>query len=307
MLNTPAPIVLFAYNRPTHTRKTVEALRKNDLAGDSDLIIFADGPRLDADRPAVREVRAYLRTITGFNSVRITERERNIGLAHSVISGVTEIANRYGKVIVLEDDIVTARFFLKYMNDALNRYELESRVMHISGYMFPLKQIDGLPETFFYRGTSCWGWGTWKRAWDSFEPDAPKLMKEIDRRNARYQFNVLGSLDYHGMLKAHADGKLDSWAVRWYASVFLKNGLCLHPSRSLARNIGHDRTGTHCGKTENYDVEVSNRAVNAFNDVIEEDPGMLLKIIEYNNSIRPSLVRRALSAALHGLLGGKIS
>ncbi|WP_287963196.1 glycosyltransferase [Alcanivorax sp.] len=141
-----APIVLFTYNRPWHTRRTVEALLKNAEARDSDLIVFSDGPR-DADAEAkVAEVRQYLRTIRGFESVRIIEREHNLGLAANIISGVTEVVNESGRAIVLEDDLVTSPWFLQYMNDGLNRFEADDRVISIHGYCYP---VPGLPTVFF--------------------------------------------------------------------------------------------------------------------------------------------------------------
>jgi GT2 family glycosyltransferase len=144
-----APIALFVYNRPWHTRQTVEALKKNQLFDSSDLIILSDGAKDQASAQKVEEVRQYLRTISGFKSVKIIERDCNIGLAQSIISGVTQVINEYGRVIVMEDDLVTSPFFLRYMNDALECYENEDKVISIHGYCYP---ISVLPETFFLKG-----------------------------------------------------------------------------------------------------------------------------------------------------------
>ncbi len=134
-MNNLAPIILFTYNRPWHTRQTIEALQKNLYADKSRLIILSDGPKTEIDVPKVQKVREYIKTVKGFRSIEIIEREKNWGLANNIIDGVTRIINEYGKIIVLEDDIVTSPYFLKFMNEALEFYKDEERVMHISGYM----------------------------------------------------------------------------------------------------------------------------------------------------------------------------
>jgi SAM-dependent methyltransferase len=249
-----APIVLFVYNRPQHTRQTVEALQKNELAADSDLIIYADAAKSDNAEPAVQAVRAYIRTITGFKSVRVVERPYNFGLANSIIDGVTSIVNEYGRVIVLEDDLVTSPYFLRYMNDGLVRYEHEERVISIHGYIYPVKDV--LPGTFFIRGADCWGWATWKRGWDLFQVDGSKLLDELQRKKLTKDFDFGGSYPYTRMLKKQIEGKNNSWAIRWYASAFLANKLTLYPGVSLVLNIGHDGSGTHCGVNDGFSGEM---------------------------------------------------
>ena len=249
-----APIALFVYNRPEHTRKTLESLIANSEFSDTPLYVFCDGAKRKKDITLVRETRELIHSYT-LDNATIIEREENLGLANSIITGVTELSNKYGKLIVVEDDLYVSPYFLKYMNTALGIYEKNNKVMHISGYMFPVK--DELPDTFFYRATSCWGWGTWKRAWDQFEPDVNKLLAGFQDEKKRWEFDIHGSMDYYKMLKHQASGKVDSWAIRWYASVFLNGGLCLHPGRSLVNNIGHDDSGVHCGCTDIYDVNVN--------------------------------------------------
>ncbi len=196
---TLAPIVLFVYNRPAHTRRTVEALQKNDLATDSDLIIYSDAPKTPEAADAVREVRDYIRSITGFRSVRIVERERNWGLANSIIDGVTSVVNEHGRIVVLEDDLITSPYFLSFMNTALETYKYDETVMHISGYMFPIDSAD-LPESFFLRTASCWGWATWDRAWKCFEKCPKKLLNEFSKQTI-YRFNLDGAYDFWARLK----------------------------------------------------------------------------------------------------------
>ena len=243
-----APIALFVYNRPHHTKTVVEALLGNDLAAESELFVFADGPRNPEASEAVNEVRRYIRGITGFRSVTVIERDVNLGCAQSIVSGVTEIVNRFGQVIVVEDDILTSPYFLKYMNEGLDCYRHNERVACIHGYIYPVKAR--LPETFFIRGADIWGWATWKRGWDLYEHDCEKLLNELYAKKLSYK-----------LLKNQIEGKLDTWDIRWYAATFLQDKLTLYPGRSLVRNIGIDGSGTHCGTNALFDTALSREPV----------------------------------------------
>jgi len=255
MINRLAPVVLFVYNRPKHTLKTLRALQKNKGSAETDLYIFCDGAKPNANSSnlqKIQEVRQLVRSEKWCKTVTIREAKSNQGLADSIVKGVTEIINKYQKIIVLEDDIETSPLFLKFMNEALDFYENEEKVMHLSGYMFPVKVP--LPPTFFFNTTSCWGWATWKRAWDYFNPDAEFLLHELQTRNLTHQFSVESSSSHLQQLEANVNGTLKTWAVKWYASVFLQNGFCLHPYPSLTQNIGQDSTGVHSGSTNYYTV-----------------------------------------------------
>lgn len=244
-----APIALFVYNRPWHTGQCLESLMKNDLAGESELFIYADGPKENINPEQlqrIKEVRQVIRAKKWCREVHIIEQDKNKGLANSVIDGVTEIVNRFGKIIVLEDDLVLSGGFLKYMNDALNLYRNEDRLMHVSAYMFPVKE--NLPETFFFNSASCWGWGTWARAWKYFNPDAGALWKKLNESRRMEEYTLSYTNDFDTILRDNVFRKNNSWASRWHTSVFLIKGLCLHPNKSLIRNIGHDDEGEHCKK-----------------------------------------------------------
>ena len=165
----PAPIVLFTYCRPEHTRRTVESLANNCLATDSDLIVYSDAARTAEKRAAVDEVRSYLGAIAGFRSVTIKHRTENYGLARSIIQGVTEVLAQSERIIVLEDDMLTSRHFLSYMNEALSRFAEEERVISVHGYVYPVTVP--LPEAMFLQGADCWGWATWRRGWKHFNPN----------------------------------------------------------------------------------------------------------------------------------------
>jgi hypothetical protein len=250
-----APIALFTYCRPDHTRRTVEALAKNRLAEASDLVVYSDGSRTPAKEAAVDEVRAYLKTITGFRSVTVRHRAENFGLARSIIEGVTEVVEERSHLVVLEDDMLTSPHFLTYINEALARFADDERVASVHGYVFPVEER--LPEAFFLPGADCWGWATWKRAWKHFDPDGSRLLEELRRRGLVRTFDFNGTYPYSRMLEAQVEGRNDSWAVRWYASAFLAGKLTLYPGRTLIANIGQDGSGTHCGIESGWNSVVS--------------------------------------------------
>ena len=240
-----APIALFVYNRPDHTRRTVEALAANTLARETPLHVFSDAPRNKTARRSVEEVRSYIRTITGFQSVAIIERESNFGLARSIIEGVTNLCESYGRVIVVEDDLVTSPHFLSYVNDALTRYEYEDRVMQVVGYMFPIS-LSLEEDAVFLPVTSSWGWGTWKRAWRHFDASGAGYQDLVNDQNLRRAFDLNGKYEFFKMLASQLRGETDSWAIRWYLSVFLMKGLVLYPREPLVENVGFDGSGVNC-------------------------------------------------------------
>lgn len=243
---TLAPIALFVYNRPVHTRQVVESLQKNALAKESELFVYSDASKTEVPAESVRTVREYIRTINGFKSVTIIERDRNLGLANSIIDGVTMMVNRYGRVIVLEDDLVVSAYFLEYMNEALERYQKDERVMQISGHMFPA-EFAATTDAVFLPMTTSWGWATWRRAWEYFDPQSTGYSRLKADAALRKRFNLDGAYDYFSMLEEQLKGRVDSWAVRWNLSVFVRGGLTLFPRATLVTNIGFDGSGTHCG------------------------------------------------------------
>lgn len=283
-----APIALFVYNRPWHIQQTVEALRKNELAASSELFIFSDGPKSEKDREKVCAVREYCKTITGFKSVTLIERALNLGLASSIITGVTEVINRCGRIIVLEDDMVTSPYFLKFMNEALEFYRSEKKVICVHGYIYPIK--DDLPEIFFLKGADCWGWATWKRGWDLFDPDGAKLLKEIKKRKLQKQFNINGAYSYTKLLENNILGRNNSWAVLWRAATFLKDKLTLHPGTSLIHNIGNDDSGTHCRVSNIFDTEISRKPISLTEIPLEENSLIYKEIEKYLKSKKTSFI-----------------
>lgn len=244
-MNTNAPILLFVYNRSAHTRRLVESLLRNAEAAGSSLFIYSDAPRDESVRPAVDEVRRYVRSIRGFDRVEVVERTENWGLARSIIDGISTALQRFDRVIVLEDDLVLSPYFLRFMNEALETYKDEPRVGHIQACDFT--QDPSLPDTFLIKWTGSWGWATWRRAWKHFNPDGQALLDELERRRLTRTFDFDGAYRYTRMLRRQVEGKNNSWAIRWNASLFLADILSLNVGRSLVQNTGFDGSGTHCG------------------------------------------------------------
>lgn len=287
-----APIVFFVYNRPWHTQQAIEALQKNELAKESDLFIFSDAPKTLEAAPAVQEVRDYIRRIKGFKTVSIVERKKNLGLANSIIDGVTKVCNEFGRVIVLEDDLVTSPYFLRFMNEALDLYEHEGKIISIHGYIYPVSKK--LPETFFLRGADCWGWATWRKGWDLFEPDGGKLLDKLKITHSEEQFDFDGTYGYLKMLKAQVRGRNSSWAIRWYASAFLNNKLTLYPGKSLVLNIGNDDSGTHSVTTKKFSGDIADRPIAVGGVQIIENSEARSAIAQYFASNKVSLTQRAI-------------
>ncbi len=253
---SPAPIILFVYNRPLHTCKLLRSLLNNPFHEQSELFIYCDGPKTNADEEmlqSIAEVRRIIRKEKWTLKVSIVEHKTNKGLADSIIEGVTDILKRYDKVIVLEDDLILSPFFLTYMNNALNMYSEEEKVMHISGYMYPVK--GKLPPSFFLGITTCWGWATWKRAWDFYIPSAEALLDGLEQSGRMSEFTFNGAAPFYNHLVANTTGHIKTWAIKWQTSVFLKNGLTLHPFPTLVLNTGNDGSGEHSDQTLIYDLQ----------------------------------------------------
>ena len=285
-----APIILFVYNRSDHTQKVIEALQKNEESKLSDLFIFSDAPKNEEANERVEQVRNYIKTISGFNSITIKEQTQNQGLAKSIINGVTEVVNKFGKIIVLEDDIETSSFFLKYMNDALTFYESEKRVWNITGYQFPIN-ANKIPETFFLYTSSCWSWGTWSDRWKHFDKNPDKYISIMSKKDI-YKFNLYGTFNYFQQITANKTGEINTWAIFWAAEIFINKGLCLFPSKSLVKNIGMDNSGVHCGKTSVYDSEIKEKRIN-FNKIkIKENKFATKLICNFFRKQKQNIIKR---------------
>jgi hypothetical protein len=286
-----APIALFVYNRPTHLEKTVDSLRANDLAPQSDLFIYSDGPANRAKSASVQQVRQLIRGIHGFKSVTLIERERNWGLANSVIAGVTQVCGDFGRVIVMEDDLLTTPDFLTFMNQALDRYEPEPRIHSVSGFNFGLCVSDAYPydALCFYRSSSL-GWGTWKDRWEKADWTMSYYESVCADKQRQRQFNR-GGEDLFPMLALQANAKIDSWAIRWAYSHFQGDGLALLSTRPLVMHIGSDAEATHSRRKSFRQLPLTStyKSILRFPDSAPLESGF---VAELQRLLRPSLARK---------------
>jgi hypothetical protein len=286
-----APIALFVYNRPEHTRRTVEALRANDLAHQSDLFVFADGAKSNSGAEAVGAVRECIHAIDGFRSVTVIERERNLGLSKSIIGGVTQLCNEYGRAIVVEDDVMTAPDFLAFINRGLQRYVNEPKIFSVCAFNLAIVP----PKTYSYDAFCsyrfmCWGWGTWKDRWDKADwsvKDFPEFMADGEQQK---RFNSGGD-DLSWLLAQHMEGRIDSWDTIWAYTHSKHDALALLSAVSRAYNIGFDGTGIHCRRVpfKQNDLPSERHSNYRFPDSVIPEPYFAKEIRRF---LRPSLVRK---------------
>ncbi len=252
-----APIVLFVYNRPEHTRQTVASLQACDLARESHLYVFADGPKSPTDAAGVQAVRQFLQSVDGFAGVTLAAREENRGLARSVIAGVTEVLREHGRAVVLEDDLVFARNYLQFMNDALEAYRDRQAVFSVSGYSYPLPvPADFTDDVYLLPRASSWGWATWEDRWAAADWGVTDYAQFLGSRAVQDGF-AAGGRDLVYMLRKQQLGRIDSWAVRWSYAHYKHNAYCLFPVKSKVHNTGNDKSGTHSPRTTRFRTEVS--------------------------------------------------
>ena len=274
-----APVVLFVYNRPIHTKKTVEALLKNKLASQSIIYIYSDYPKKEEHIKDVKKVREYIHTIKGFKEIHITERKQNYGLAKSIIQGVTEVINKHDKVILIEDDLVTSPMFLTYMNNMLDRYKDEKKIYSITGYNFPPKLMkipkDYEYDIYFSPRAGSWGWATWKDRWDNADWEVKDYNEFLKNKQLQKEFNKGGD-DLTDMLIKQMNGDIDSWAIRWCYTHFKNNAYCIYPTKSYVDNIGMDGSGVHCGLDSKYVVtELNSSSSERYPPAFDEEAVLL--------------------------------
>lgn len=286
-----APVVLFAYARPDHLRRTVASLLRNAEAPITHLYVYCDGTGRPEHQSGVQAVRDYVESIIGFASVTRIHHSTNLGLSRSVIQGVTATLREHGRTIVLEDDLVVSRHFLKFMNEALDCYHDDTNVASIHGYCYPT--VAPLPETFFICGADCWGWATWARAWSDFQSDGRHLLHELRSRRLVKRFDLDGAYPYTRMLEQQIEGRNDSWAIRWHAASFLNGSLTLYPGRSLVHNIGNDASGTHAGVSSAFDQLIDDHPVRVDRIAVAESISGRAAFVDFFRSQQGSRLRRA--------------
>ena len=275
-----APVVIFTYNRLAHTVKTIEALSDNCGADETEVFIYSDGWRNNEDKKKVRAVREYLKSLDKFKKIHLIERKSNMGLADNIIDGVSSVINKYGKVIVVEDDIITSKWFLQYMNDALVKYEGERKVMAVSGYLPPI-ETEGLPQAFFSEVFECWGWGTWDRCWSKFERNPEKLIQDTPKENIR-RININNMVNNWQQVILNYKHVIKTWAIFFHALIIKNNGLVLNNCANLSMNIGKDGTGENSGYEILHDTRIlSDTRVEEFPDKIELNSLAMKYYVDY--------------------------
>ncbi len=286
-----APIALFAYNRPHHVARTVEALLQNPLAGQSELFIFSDGPKTDKDVEKVREVREYLYTIKGFKRIEITEREKNWGLAQSIITGVSTVLNNYDRIIVMEDDILSLPSFLNFINDALAFYEEDEKIFSISGFNYPIPVPASYPHSVYISPrASSLGWATWRDRWAKADWEVKDYEGFKRDKAAQKAFNR-GGPNLTSMLVKQQKGMINSWAIRWCYTHYKQKGYCLFPVNSKIQHIGADGSGSETPKTKKLDV-VFEEAPYEFTPDLQENEGIMEG---YQKYFKQSFIRRIIN------------
>jgi hypothetical protein len=284
-----SPIAVFAYNRPLHVNRLIDSLLSNELFSRSPVFIYCDGPRDLDDQDAVAQTRSVAHQRLGSHA-QIVESEDNKGLAQSIIAGVTDLCRRYGRVIVLEDDLVLHPRCLDFLNAALRHYADDAAIYHVNAYRYPLPPAS-TPN--FSRLVSSWGWATWQRAWINFEPDATKLERRIREADLISVMDFEGTFPYYNMLQNQAKGEIDSWAIRWYASTLLRGGFAICPNVSQVSNYGFDNTGVHCGVSSIFNVELGT-ASEDWPPQVAEDMLTYRQMQAFFRSIRGTFPRRVL-------------
>lgn len=288
-----SPVILFIYNRPELLEKTLAGLLQNRLASDTDLIVYADGAKNTADEQRVEKTRKIIDETTGFKSITKHYNKKNLGLANSIIKGVTEVIRLHENVIVLEDDLLTSPNFLSYMNEALDYYRGEQTIFSISGYSHPVESKKKLPEdVFFVPRAGSWGWATWKNRWDKNDWAVSDYI-EFKKSRAKQKRFCAGGEDLSPMLKAQMTGSINSWAIRWNYTLHKLNGLCVYPKVSKVAHIGNTPAGTHVHNTDKYDVDLDegNRST-VFTDQFDINREIMSEI---NDLVRPSLIRKIIN------------
>ena len=265
---TSTAIAVFGYSRPHHLMRTLRALQLQRTHIPLPLYLFLDGSRGSQDLSAVQACRNVAAYAEKSFDCRVKISERNLGLYHSLTEGVNQILKDYEQVIVLEDDILTSPYFLRFMLDGLSCYADNKRVASIHGYTPPIAV--GLPDTFFLRGADCWGWATWRDRWRLFRSDAEAMVSEIREQGLAHAFDLNGRVQNLKLLEARARGKSGSWAICWHASCYLSGCYTLHPGRSLVRNIGLDATGEHCVASPEMETTLSQASVPVVAQPVEE-------------------------------------
>jgi hypothetical protein len=281
------PIVIFLYKRPRHARELLDSLQKCARLTECEIFIYCDGVKNPADLDNVNETRSVAREFGSKNNASIVEREQNMGLARSIVEGVTQMCDQFGRVIILEEDFILHPFFIDFMLQSLDHYAEEEMVSQIAGFTFPINKST-TPDVFFMPIISIWGWATWRRAWNLFSWETQPALERLNTNpKIRYQFDVDGSYPYTDMLRQVAKNQLDAWAILWYWQTFSTNKLTLFPRQSLVWQNGFDDLAAHTKEAWPGMQE----PLNSFLQVNWKQPVSFPEVIETNHAVFKNLKR----------------
>lgn len=255
-----SPVVIFAFNRPDHLERCLESLRNNKESEHTVFWVFVDGPRNSDDLLKKEMIKKLLNKYEKMMKLKVKYSESNLGLEKSVINGLNEIFLLSERAIIMEDDLVASTFFLEYCNAGLNRYQFDNRVASIHGFSYKFKRPEEQP--YFLKGADCWGWATWRDRWEYFEEDSAKLINQLLGKRLKKKFDLDGAFPYFKMLIRQSRGEVNSWAIRWHASMFLADKLTLYPDRTLINNNGMDGSGTNAGKSKSLNSPLAITSIN---------------------------------------------
>lgn len=288
-----SPVALFVYNRADNTRATLRALLNNTLAAQTDLYVFSDGGKDEKSWAEVNAVRAVLHEVeeevahtSSLLSMTIVERPVNFYLERNIIEGIAAVLAKHETIIVLEDDIVTAPYFLQFMNDAFSLYRDDPRVMHVSGFT----RIEAPHSSFYFTPFMAgWGWGTWRDRWQQHFHHYASRAEALQGLTPQ----DLEELEYGGKFPClrHLDRDPIPWDICWGIAIHRAHGLCLYPAHTLVRNIGLD-AGTHFRR-----FPIPTRWIQRFE--YDREPYSRPLTLKYQEPHADPYIESALAAALY--------
>ncbi len=290
-----APIALFVYNRPKHLKKTLNSLKKNPETRMSTIYVFSDSFKNKdlLNKKKVEEVRKIIKKINFFKKKIIIERKKNFGLKKNILTGISSVLRKHSNIVILEDDLIVSKFFLKYMNEALVKFKNFKRVWHISAWNYDIKENNYEKDAFFITNMNCWGWGTWKDRWIKLNTKSKYYIKKFGNKD-KYKFNLDGSFENFSQIIRNHNKTLSSWAIFWNATIFLNKGLCLNPVKSLTLNIGQDLSGTNTINSQLSNRSLNNKKKFNFPTNIVEDFKMRKEIIDHLRTKKNNFLNKIL-------------
>ena len=277
-----APVLITAFNRDFHFKETLKELSKNNEAKNTCLYISIDGWIDEKDRKKQENIIKFAKKYKNkFLNLKINQQSKNLGLSRNITKSITNIIDQHGKIIVVEDDVIVSRAFLKFMNDSLNYYEEKKKIWHIAAYNI-INDKKKPNEIFLWRLMNCWGWATWKDRWSHYEKNPKKIIEDFSKQQIN-DFNLGATNIYWDQIIDNYEGTIKTWAIFWYATIFKNSGLCVNPWFSYIKNIGLDGTGVHYKKdiSKNLNQELNHSGVFNPKNVLEED-NHALKIMKYH-------------------------